>query len=103
MVQRKGMMISDRTWKGHQSWNREVIENVGGRRIRFSIKVDSYDFQSWARAEVWNGDKWNVIHSIAGQEIKSFKKVSYVSRTCSPTVFDEDLKELRSVTNAVLL
>lgn len=99
----KSNVISDRTWQGHQSWNREVIENIGGKRVRLTVKVDAYDFQSWAKAELWNGEKWNTIHHIPGQEIKSFGQVSYVSRSCDPKVFDKDLNELRSVAKGVML
>ena len=63
----KNNVISDRTWQGHQSWNREVIENIGGKRVRLTVKVDAYDFQSWAKAELWSGDKWNTIHHIPAE------------------------------------
>lgn len=100
---RKNNVISDRTWSGHQSWNREVIENVSGKRVRMTVKVDAYDFQSWAKAELWNGEKWHTVHMIPGQQVRAVKRVSYVQRTCTPTEFDADIDELRSVTKGVLL
>lgn len=100
---KKNSVISDRTWAGHQSWNRQVIENVGGKRVRLTVKVDAYDFQSWGKAELWNGEQWHTVHTIPGQQLQSFKKTSYVSRDCQPSVFDADLTELRSVTKGVLL
>lgn len=95
-------LISERTWQGHQSWNREVIENIGGKRLRFTIKVDAYDFQSWGKAELWNGERWNEIHHIPGQKLRCMRMVSYVSRTCDPALFEGDIKELRSVAKGVL-
>ena len=100
---KKPNVVSDRTWQGHQSWNRELIENISGKRVRFTIKVDAYDFQSWAKAELWNGEKWNSVHHIPGQQVKAFGKVSYVSRTCAPSVFEPDINELRAVVKGVLL
>lgn len=99
----KNNVISDRTWSGHQSWNREVIENIGGKRVRMTVKVDAYDFQSFAKSELWNGEKWHTVHKIPGQEVQAFKKISYVAPFCSPATFDNDLAELRSVTKGVLL
>ena len=99
---KKSEAISDRTWQGQQSWNREIIENIEGRRVRLTVKVDAYDFQSYGRAELWNGSEWKKVHSIPGQQLSAFKKVSYVSRSCPPTSFDNDLNELRAVTKGVL-
>lgn len=94
--------VSDRTWKGQQSVNREVIEKWGERTLRFTIKVDSYDFQSYGKVEVWKDDAWSTVHKIPGQELKSFKKTSYVDRHVNIVAFKEDLDELRTVAMAVL-
>ena len=92
--------ISDRTWQGRQSWNREVIEKMGDDRIRYRIKVDAYDFQSYGIAEVWRNEGWRQVHKIPGQQLKT--KVSYVVPNVKPYQFDLDLEELRMVTKGVL-
>lgn len=92
--------ISDRTWKGQQSWNRERIVIIGDKRVRYTVKRDSYDFQSYGKAEVWNGEKWHTVHHIPGQELKN--TVSYVGRDVLPTAFLEDMAELARVTRAVI-
>ena len=94
--------IADRTWQGQQSWNRQIIETIGDRKVRLTVKVDSYDFQSSAKAELWNGEKWHTIHHIPGQAVRAFKRISSAARTCDPAVFDDDVTELRTVARAVL-
>lgn len=103
MANTKANIISDRTWAGHQSWNRQVIENVSGMKMRFTIKVDAYDFQSSAKSELWKDGAWSEVHRIPGQELRSFKKISYVARDVKPESFDGDLTELRSVSKGILL
>ena len=101
--------IVDRQWRGQKSWNRERIEIMGktpgfrdGVRVRFTFKLDAYDFQSYAKAEVWKGavQGWTAVHSIPGQLLKAVG--SYVSATAKPDMFDADLAELRRVATLVL-
>lgn len=93
--------ISDRVWQGRQSWNREVLEAVGTDRVRYTVRCDAYDFQSYATAEVWHADGWHEVHRIPGQAMCS--KISYVARQCPAHVFDADLAELRMVARAILV
>ncbi len=95
--------ISERVWYGSQSVNFERIFALGEKRIRFRIKVDAYDFQSSGVAEIWNGERWNRIHVIPGEELKSTKKTSYVTKNVTIKVFAPDIDELERVTQAVLL
>jgi hypothetical protein len=96
----KPKVISERTWQGQQSWNREVIEQVGERRVRYRVKVDSYDFQSSATAELWVGTEWKNIHRIPGQELRL--PISYVDRGIKAAHFGPVMVELRRVAEAVL-
>lgn len=80
-------VIKTRSWKGRQDTNRQDVVREGERVMRYTVHHDtSYDFQSWAKAEVWNG-KWRTVHSIPGYEIKSV---------------DSAMKELVSVAGQVL-
>lgn len=97
----KPVVISDRTWQGRQSWNRELIESVGAERLRYTVKVDAHDFQSYAKVEVWKDKEWSTVHRIPGQQLKV--RVSYVTPIVSPVVFDHDIAELRKVATAVVL
>lgn len=91
--------ISDRTWRGQQSVNREVIETVGVRRVRYTVRIDAYNFQSYARSEVWR-DEWVQIHRISGEQLST--SASYVDKNVAATAFDADIDELRRVTIAIL-
>jgi hypothetical protein len=64
----------ERSWRGKQSkeyeWIGKVLWDPGGRRcrnFRVRVKVDSYDFQSYAKLEVWCQAGWSFIHQIPGQ------------------------------------
>lgn len=93
--------ISDRTWRGQQSWNRErIMQTASGTRLRFYIHCDAYDFQSYGKVELWDGTKWHQIHHIPGQRLDT--KVSYVQRDVQPTAFNADMLELRRVAFAVI-
>lgn len=92
------------TFQGRQSWNYREIFKQGDHKIRVDIKIDSYDFQSHARAEVWNEKelKWNVVHHIPYSNIVACKKVSYVQRTCDVLSFKADRDLLVKMAEQVL-
>ena len=93
-------VIDDRHYLSQQSWYRERIVTWNGRRLRYEIRVNAYDFQSWGKVDVWRDDKWSRIHTLAGEQLKT--KASYVDRRVQIEAFDEDIAELRRVAYAVL-
>lgn len=53
--------------RGGQSLDYAALWTVGStprRRARVIIKRDSYDGQSYARIDLWDGDKWNHVTSL---------------------------------------
>jgi hypothetical protein len=56
------------------------IYAIGEHRIRTTVYVDSYDFQSWAKAERWNGERWYEVATIPYGAMYSTKKASYVKK-----------------------
>jgi hypothetical protein len=42
----------------------QVVYDIEGHKIRATVYVDSYDFQSFAKAERWNGERWYEIATI---------------------------------------
>lgn len=54
----------------------EIVE-IRGRRFRIRLKSDSYDVQSYARIEVWNGDRWNLVHEIPGPAMETPHGLAY--------------------------
>jgi hypothetical protein len=53
---------------------------IGEHRIRTTVYVDSYDFQSWAKAERWNGERWYEVATIPYGAMYSATKASYVKK-----------------------
>ena len=98
----KPKAISDRTWQGQQSWNREVIESIDKSKVRMTVKVDAYDFQSYAKAELWKESGWVQVHKIPGQQLRTMKLISYVARDVRPAAFQGDIDELRRVAMEVI-
>ncbi len=92
-------VISDRTWKGQQSYYRERIVQRGEYRLRYYLRCDSYTFQSYADVDVWRDLKWNNIHRIAGEQMKSGEAYG---RHINEASFDEDIAELCRVALAIL-
>lgn len=96
--------INDRTWLQDSGVHREVIEKAHGKKIRYYVKVDSYQFQSYATAEVLDDTpKWNPLHRIPGATLCSSDNTSPHSPTAArPAAFEEDLDELRRVVAELL-
>jgi hypothetical protein len=49
----------------------KLRRNEGGdsfERFRVVIKRDSYEFQSYARVEVWRRDGWTIVHALRGED-----------------------------------
>lgn len=95
-------VITERVWYGRQSVNLERIVAIGDKRVRYLVEVDAYDFQSSARAELWNGEKWHRVHYIPGPEVLTGKMVSYVTKGVTARAFAGDLAELERVVKAVI-
>lgn len=79
------MMMSQRWWNSDQSWRYEAVHCVAERMVRITICRNSYNFQSYLKADLFDGNKWNnlVIWPIGG-----FEKVSYTKKTLT----EEDKK-----------
>jgi hypothetical protein len=57
-------ILSKSICKTGQSIDYKEILKLDDKKIKITIKSDSYSFQSYARIELWNGEKWNMIDSI---------------------------------------
>ena len=68
--------LNRRRWNTDQSWHFEALYQIRGRAVRARIRRNAYDNQSSRVAELFDGDKWNVLVALPiGSE---FKDVSYV-------------------------
>lgn len=99
----RGTVVSDRTYNQSNQWTRELVTDAGDdAKLRYTVRYDSIDYQSWARVEVWTDRGWQKVHEIAGAQLIGRDNVSYVSRTVSPDAFIDDLIELDIVVGVVL-
>lgn len=65
-------VIDNKEYQGRQSHNlTRVLKTSNGKKLRICIKRDSYDFQSYARIELWSEPegKWNYVHNIPYPEM----------------------------------
>lgn len=112
------VQIRDEAWlsEGDQSWYREQVGEINGHKVRFKIRRNAYDAQSYARAEVWSQDRleWSVVHSLDSARMHScanregsynVAEICYVQKTLSPAgqhLMAMDLDELEEVATAIL-
>lgn len=78
-------IIENREFRGRQSRNLiRIVKTATGHKLRICIKRDSYDFQSYARIELWSDTegKWNLVHSIP-----------YVEMACVRAAFEGKMEE----------
>jgi hypothetical protein len=94
------LVVSDRVWHDRQSGNRAMVVRLGTAMLRARVHHDaSYDFQSWAKIEVWaNG--WQEVHFIPGQAVTT--RHSGAVETARSGDFDDDVNELFRVAEVVL-
>ena len=94
-------LISERCWKGQQSWNYEAIVKLySTRKLRVTIKRDSYDFQCVARVDLWTGE-WTRVNSLSISECLCYK-VSYVAMNADAVAFRPDAVRLLDVARKIV-
>ena len=102
-------VISQQISKGRQSMEAERIvafeTNDRKIKVRIKIKSDSYDFQSFARAEAFNPQslEWNPIASIPYSNMKTKTGLVYQQGEVGPGAFEADFNTLLEQTRAIIL
>jgi hypothetical protein len=71
--------LHDEYFNGRQSVEYRGVFEIKGEKIKIHIDVDSYDFQSSAKAYIYNAEekKWNVLTSIPYSQSKAINNVFY--------------------------
>jgi hypothetical protein len=64
MKAQSDLTITRTLTRSEQSWQLLHVFQVGQQRFRVEIKRDAYDFQSWARIERWDGQRWREVHRL---------------------------------------
>ena len=93
--------------EGRQDVTARRILSLGDFKVRLTIKSDSYKFQSFARAEVWNPAtlSWNQDHSIHYAEMTTPEGLSYYPNKSGLkiTPFTRDFDRLLTMVKQILL
>ena len=97
-------IISNQFTKNDQNVDLVIVEqhSESGKKVRYSICSNAYDFQSYARSETWTESGWKTVHSIMSNLMKTPHGLYAQCRRTELRWFDDDLQELRRVTQAIL-
>lgn len=86
-----------------QSWFFTQIAIIGKNKFRIRIRRDAYDFQSYALAELWNGQEWKQVISRPIEKMLCHS-VSYVFENLTAEqkgFFEFDAEELIALADTV--
>jgi hypothetical protein len=101
--------IVEKISKGQQDMTLSLVEKAftdqGIFKLKYSIKSDSYDFQSHAVVYVWSEKDmtWNKLHSIPYSEMQTPPKLVYRQDGALKSNFQKDFDELRRIAFEILL
>lgn len=82
---------------------RASVAGQPSRKVRLTVKSDASDFQSSAISEIWDGQRWNVVHAIPYGQMKTPHQLIY--RTSHPATWADyaaDLAHLTKITLAII-
>ena len=85
----KSEIINREFSKGTQSFNFLGNYRIGNKSIKIEIKLDSYDFQSYARSYLFTDQGWELIYSMPYNNIMAVRKKLYYFK------FNECAKEFQ--------
>ena len=82
---------------------KETLEH-NDRKIRIEIKSDSYRNQCYARAKLWDGDKWNFVDDIPSSEMSTKDGLAYMppERKATSASFKSDRDKLIKLVKDVI-
>lgn len=83
----------------NQSWYLDEILEIKGKRLHVEIRKNAYVIQSYGKIELWDGNKWNGVHSVPGELLKT--SASYVQKGITCSSFQDDRAELLRVAKLV--
>jgi hypothetical protein len=83
-----------------QGWNYVKVVKAN-KNFRVEIRVDAYDFQSYARVKAWDGSKWEFVHSIPFEHCQ-ISKVNAYQKNVEPKPFQSDADTLISIARQIV-
>lgn len=92
--------------QGKQDVNATFIFNRGPSKVRIKIKSDSYDFQSFARAELFDAssNSWSIAGTIHHGQMSTPPKLCYMPKGTGVTFqeFSQDFDTLLAIVDGLL-
>ncbi|MGF6281912.1 hypothetical protein ABH908_000055 [Pseudomonas frederiksbergensis] len=104
MIQRPTQFIHSDIARGRQSVNAIFLFNRGTAKARIKICSDSYDFQSFARVELFSPTNldWNVVGYIPYPEMKTPHKLAYMPTGTDRENFMADFDRLLGIVDGLV-
>lgn len=104
MTQRPTEFIYSDIARGRQSVNAIFLFNRGTAKARIKICSDSYDFQSFARVELFSPTdlKWNVVGHIPYPQMKTPHKLAYSPTGTTKDNFMADFDRLLGIVDGLV-
>lgn len=104
MIQRPTQFIHSDIARGRQSVNAIFLFNRGTAKARIKICSDSYDFQSFARVELFSPTelKWNVVGHIPYTEMNTPHKLAYIPTGTAKDNFMADFDRLLGIVDGLV-
>jgi hypothetical protein len=104
MTQRPTQFIHSDIARGRQSVNAIFLFDRGTAKARIKICSDSYDFQSFARVELFSPTdlNWNVVGYIPYPEMKTPHKLAYLPTGTAQENFMADFDRLLAIVDGLV-
>jgi hypothetical protein len=104
MTQRPTQFIHSDIARGRQSVNAIFLFNRGTAKVRIKICSDSYDFQGFARVELFSPTNldWNVVGHIPYPEMKTPHKLAYMPTGTARENFMADFDRLLGIVDGLV-
>ena len=97
--------IDKRICHGGQDVDYVEVLQAGDHKLRVKIRSDAYAFQSYARVERWDGEKWQFLHGLGSSNMRTPTGLYTVHRAVDghlETKFRKDRDELVRLAEAIL-
>lgn len=87
---------------GQHDTTLDYAEEVGGFKVRYKVRANFYEFQSWAKAEVWSPAtlSWNEVATVAASSW--WQAGATVNEEVGRDCVDDALVELQARVRATL-
>ena len=103
MAKQKAKFGTVRVWKGGQDIHYSGLLQMAEHKLRIEARFDSYQEQSFAKIERWNGSEWKQLYYMPGRALVGFiDKAAYRRQEPAVSDFQADVNFLIARAEEVL-